>query len=209
MDPFIETKNKATNDNYSNIIAKINFLLEFYLEEEFKYILNTPKIDFINYIMSKIRNFMLSECPGFTSGEARIKKIIENSQIKLESLYKNHMDILTSFWEKYQLNMNNKASSNAEQEKLYLKNYVYHCSNLQEYAMHNCEKTKNFGKFITIFDENQNSIKYVICEHCRMVFFPEYFLNYCESCKLNYYSNVSDKKDLFPVTLKILIVSLL
>ena len=43
-----------------NFLAKVNYFVEYELISEFKNILNIPKIDFMNYLMLKLKNFLLN-----------------------------------------------------------------------------------------------------------------------------------------------------
>ena len=125
---------------------------------------------------------------------------------KWEKKYDNHLQNLSTGWEKFDLIRKNKEKNN-ELEKFYFKNFVCHCSHVSEYAIHNCGKINNkFGKYISVYDtvNNRNIIKYLICENCRRAYFIDHFSNYCEKCKINYYSCEmhDNKKTFFQATLK-------
>ena len=189
-------------------LAKVNYFVEFELISEFKNILNVPKIDFINLIMFKLNNFLLGELLSKNIDEQKYKYLMTYMKERWEKKYDNHVQNLSIGWENFEILRKNKAKNN-ELEKLYFKNFVYHCSYISEYAIHNCDKNHTiFGKYIIVYDSinnnNKNVIKYLICENCRKAYFIEHFLNYCEKCKLNYYSCEmhDNKKNFFQVTLK-------
>ena len=201
-------KNELQNpsDNFKNIKMKLNYIIDYEIIDAFKNILNIPRIDFINSVMVKLRSFLKNEFSVKTFDEEIFKKLLSKSRDKLEKRFDNHLQNLTSAWDNFQFakkNMNKKIDLN----NYYLKNYVYHCSFMSEFAIHNCENNI-FGKFIKVCDKsnekNKNQTKYVICENCRKAYFIEHFLNYCEKCQLNYYSSElhSDVKDILPATLK-------
>ena len=189
-------------------LAKVNYFVEFELISEFKNILNVPKIDFINLIMFKLNNFLLGELLSKNIDEQKYKYLMTYMKERWEKKYDNHVQNLSIGWENFEILRKNKEKNN-ELEKLYFKNFVYHCSYISEYAIHNCDKNHIiFGKYIIVYDSinnnNKNVIKYLICENCRKAYFIEHFLNYCEKCKLNYYSCEmhDNKKNFFQVTLK-------
>ena len=189
-------------------LAKVNYFVEFELISEFKNILNVPKIDFINLIMFKLNNFLLGELLSKNIDEQKYKYLMTYMKERWEKKYDNHVQNLSIGWENFEILRKNKEKNN-ELEKLYFKNFVYHCSYISEYAIHNCDKNHTiFGKYIIVYDSinnnNKNVIKYLICENCRKAYFIEHFLNYCEKCKLNYYSCEmhDNKKNYFQVTLK-------
>ena len=189
-------------------LAKVNYFVEFELISEFKNILNIPKIDFINLIMFKLNNFLLGELLSKNIDEQKYKYLMTYMKERWEKKYDNHVQNLSIGWENFEILRKNKEKNN-ELEKLYFKNFVYHCSYISEYAIHNCDKNHTiFGKYIIVYDSinnnNKNVIKYLICENCRKAYFIEHFLNYCEKCKLNYYSCEmhDNKKIFFQVTLK-------
>ena len=210
----IETSTGARNkkeiiknvDIDKTFLAKVNYFVEYELISEFKNILNTPKIDFINLIMFRLNNFLLNEYLSKNIDEQKYKYLMTYMKEKWEKKYDNHIQNLSLAWEKFDLIRKNKEKNN-DLENLYFKNFVSHCSYISEYAIHNCDKNNNkFGKYIAVYDSinNKNTVKYLICDNCRKAYFIDHFLNYCEKCKMNYYSCeiLDNKKSFFQVTLK-------
>ena len=203
----IKKEKIKNNEIDKNFLAKINYFVDFQLISEFKNILNVPKIDFLSLIMLKLKKFLFNEYLSKNIDENNFKYLMVHMKEKWEKKYDNHVQNLSTGWENYQIIRKNKNQFN-EIEQYYFKDFVYHCSYISEYAIHNCDKVNNiFGKFIIVYDynniNNKNTIKYVICENCRKAYFIEHFLNYCEKCKVNYYtSEIHEKKDFFQATLK-------
>ncbi len=201
-----KNKFKINNDDYKNISPKLNYLIDYELIDSFKNILNKPKIDFISSIMVKVKNYLIIEYNQKSFDEDMFKCLLKHSKEKLEKKYEIHFQNLSSAWENFQFSKKNKYKKE-ELDSHYLKNFVYHCMETFEYAIHNCEKQdKIFGKFIKVIDKsnNKNPVRYVICENCSKSYFIEHFQNYCEKCKLNYFSREisPDKKNLLIATLK-------
>ena len=191
------------NDNNNNISNKLNYVIEYELTDAISNILNLPKIDFINSVTTKIKNFLLNEYSKSAINEEFLKNLLIQSKEQLERKYTFYFSILKPAWDNFQINKSKLYLD--ELEKYYLKNYVYHCSFASKYALHNCDGNgKELGKFIKVYDTEKNQVKYLICEICRKVYFIEYFLNFCEKCQINYYSNElnSALNDLLPATLK-------
>ena len=208
----ISTGARNKKENLKNVeidktfLAKVNYFVEYELISEFKNILNVPKIDFMNLIMFRLNNFLLNEYLSKSIDEQKYKYIMTYMKEKWEKKCDNHVQNLSLAWEKFELLRKNKEKNN-DLEKLYFKNFVYHCSHISEYAIHNCDKNNNkFGKYIIVYDSinNKNTVKYLICENCRKAYFVDHFLNYCEKCKINYYSCeiFDNKKTFFQATLK-------
>ena len=201
-------KNELQNptDNFKNITMKLNYIIDYEIIVAFQNILKIPRIDFINSVVVKLRNFLRNEYSVKTFDEEILKNLLSKSKDRLEKKFNMHLQNLTSTWEKFQIIKKN-SSKNNEIHNYYLKNYVYHCDFMSEYAIHNCEK-KRFGKFIKVYDKTnektKNQTRYLICENCRKTYFIEHFLNFCEKCQLNYYSTElhSNIKDILPATLK-------
>ena len=201
-------KNELENptDNFKNITMKLNYIIDYEIIDAFQNILNIPRIDFINSVVVKLRNFLRNEYSVKTFDEVILKNLLTKSKDRLEKKFNNHLQNLTSTWEKFQIIKKNNNKNN-DLNNYYLKNYVYHCDSISEYAIHNCEK-KIFGKFIKVYDKtnekNKIQTRYLICENCRKTYFIEHFLNFCEKCQLNYYSTElnSNIKDILPATLK-------
>ena len=191
------------NENFKNISNKLNYIIDYEFLYAFKNILNTPKIDFINSVIIKLRNFLLDEYSKSTFDQELFKNLLTQSKEKLEKKYAIDLEYLTSAWENFQYIKKSKTFSD-ELDNSYLTNYVFHCSYISEYAIHNCQRNnKNFGKFIKVYDK-ENKLKYVICEKCRKAYFIEHFLAFCEKCQISYYSNelTVGITDLFPAALK-------
>ena len=191
------------NDNYNNISNKLSYVIDYELSESICNILNMPKTDFINSVTTKIKNFLLSEYSKNTINEEFLKNLLIYNKEQLEKKYTDYFNILKPAWDNFLSNKNKLYSD--ELEKCYLKNYVYHCSFVSKYALHDCDENgKELGKFIKVYDNEKNQVKYVICENCKKVYFIEYFLNFCEKCQINYYCNElnSALNDLLPATLK-------
>ena len=210
METNIQSRNKKERIKNPEIdkifLAKVNYFVEFELISEFKNILNVPKIDFINLIMLKLKNFLLNEYILKTIDEQNFKYLMLHMKEKWEKKYDNHLQNLSTGWEKFDLIRKSKDKNN-DLQQFYFKNFVCHCSEVSEYAIHNCDKINHkFGKYISVYDttNNKNILKYVVCENCRKAYFIEHFLNYCEKCKINYYScELHDtKKTFFQASLK-------
>ena len=191
------------NDNYNNISNKLNYVIDYELSESLCNILNMPKIDFINSLTTKIKNFLLSEYSKNAINEEFLKNLLIQNKEQLEKKYIIYFNILKPAWDNFISNKNKFYSD--ELDQFYLKKYVYHCSFVSKYSLHNCaENGKELGKFIKVYDTEKNQVKYVICENCQKVYFIEYFLNFCEKCQINYYCTELNNSlnDLLPATIK-------
>lgn len=74
------------NENFKNISNKLNYIIDYEFLYAFKNILNTPKIDFINSVIIKLRNFLLDEYSKSTFDQELFKNLLTQSKEKLEKI---------------------------------------------------------------------------------------------------------------------------
>ena len=92
----IETSTGARNkkeiiknvDIDKTFLAKVNYFVEYELISEFKNILNIPKIDFMNYLMLKLKNFLLNEYLSKCIDENKFQYLLIYMKEKWEKKYK-------------------------------------------------------------------------------------------------------------------------
>ena len=205
---FIEDENKYKSflnkiENENKFTKELNNLFNIMFKDCFKNILNIPKIDFLSKLSKDVTSILI---------EHYTTKILENENLenffisvsdKYEKKYDEYYADLSFQWKKYLYQKSRLRKSDNEEKKLenfYFKNFVKHCSKTGEFALHNCKKKNKLSKFISVLkiekDNNDKSeTKYLICENCRKVFFIRTFNNYCEYCKVKYYSTILNNKN--------------
>jgi len=205
---FVEDENKYKSflnkiENENKFTKELNNLFNIMFNDCFKNILNMPKIDFLSKLSKDVTSILI---------EHYTTKILENENLenffisvsdKYEKKYDEYYADLSFQWKKYLYQKSRLRKSDNEEKKLenfYFKNFVKHCSKTGEFALHNCKKKNKLSKFISVLkiekDNNDKSeTKYLICENCRKVFFIRTFNNYCEYCKVKYYSTILNNKN--------------
>ena len=93
-------KNELQNptDNSKNITMKLNYIIDYEIIDAFQNILNIPRINFINSVVVKLRNFLRNEYSVKTFDEAILKNLLSKGKDRLEKAFNNHLQNLTSTW---------------------------------------------------------------------------------------------------------------
>ncbi len=82
-----------------------------------------------------------------------------------------------------------KYNSNKNNTSL-LNNFRCHC-NYNKIPIHTCK-----GRFILVSDQmNKNKILYVICINCKMCYYENSILMYCQNCNIEFYSSLTSLTD--------------
>ena len=179
---------------------EINNLYKISLKSSFKNILNIPKLDFLNKISKDVNTILIGHYSNKIIENESLEKILLSCSDKYEKKYDEYIEILSSQWKKYTYQKSHIRRINKDENKLdiyYFKNFTKHCAKTGEYALHRCDKKIKLSKFIIVNKKTKDDnmiVKYIICENCRKTFFVKTFKNYCEYCKIKYYSTCRDLK---------------
>ena len=185
--------------NETEFTKELNNLFKIFLKDSFKNILNIPKLDFLNKLSKDVNSTLISHYSSKIIENENIEKLLFSLSEKYEKRYDEFYEDLSLQWKKFSYQKSHLKKYENKDEKLksfYLKNCIKHCSKTGEYALHCCDKNKNLGKFIIVYgskkneDDNNNELKYIICENCRKAYFINAFKNYCEYCDIKYYTTV-------------------
>ena len=199
-------------ENEQDFISLIKKITESEFEALFPKILNLPKIDFLNQLMSNV-TFILSE--QFSTKilkEEKYISIINSTYKNFDKKYNKFTEELTEGWDLYNFEkMNQIQKLDSDKEKLnsfYLTNFRKHCHKTQNIALHQCDKNGQNGKFIKIYHtsfssfssnnfdgEKRKKIKYLICDNCRRTYFIKEFHNFCEYCNVSYLCSTLIKEE--------------
>ena len=180
--------NKISNEK--DFKKELNALFKIELKNSFKNILNTPKIDFLNKLTKDVYKILTDHYSSKIFENNTFEKLILFCSETYEKKYDKYLEYLSSQWKKYLHQkshiMNDNSNSEKNLEHFYFKNFRKHCSKTGEYALHCCQKNKKLSKFIIVYKKEK--LKYLICENCRRAYFIKEFKNFCEFCKIKYYS---------------------
>ena len=167
-------------------------LFEQNLEKLFQYIflnifpniLNLPRIDFMNSLMTSVKSILEEHYSDEIYSDEKFFSLFLSVNKIFETKYKDYNQILSSTWDKYQ---QEKLDNN-----IYFTDFQKHCGKTQEHAIHLCNKNET-GKYLIV--HLKNDIKFIICENCRKSYYANLFINYCINCECNYYSGLISKKE--------------
>jgi len=215
--------NNITNiiENDQDFISLIKKIADIEFEELFPKILNLPKIDFLNQLMSNVAFILSEQFSTKILKEEKYTSIINSTYKNFDKKYNKFTMELTEGWDLYNFEkMSQIQNLDSDKEKLnsfYLTNFRKHCHKTQNIALHQCDQNGQNSKFIIIyhtssssslsnnyFGEKRKKIKYLICENCRKTYFIKEFLNFCEFCNVNYLCSTLIKEEdenLLPATL--------
>ena len=188
--------NKLTNEK--EFTKELHKLFKIKLKDSFKNILNIPKIDFLNKLSNDVNSILDERYSSKIFENEIFEKLILLCSKKFEKKYDNYVENLSSQWQNFFYQKSYIKRNDNEENNLdlfYFKNFTKHCPKTGEYALHLCNKKGKISKFIKVYkkeEENNNKIKFVICENCRKAYFIEIFNNYCESCNIKYYCTITN-----------------
>ena len=164
--------------------SNLEKLFQYIFLNIFPNILNLPRIDFMNSLMTSVKSILEEQYSSEIYSNEKFFSLFLSVNKIFEKKYKDYNQILSNAWDNYS-NENNS----------YFTDFKKHCGKTQEKAMHLCNKNnKNeTGNYIIVFLKNE--IKFLICEKCRKSYYANLFINFCQNCKCNYYSGLISQKE--------------
>ena len=164
--------------------SNLEKLFQYIFLNIFPNILNLPRIDFMNSLMTSVKSILEEQYSSEIYSNEKFFSLFLSVNKIFEKKYKDYNQILSNAWDNYS-NENNS----------YFTEFKKHCGKTQEKAMHLCNKNnKNeTGNYIIVFLKNE--IKFLICEKCRKSYYANLFINFCQNCKCNYYSGLISQKE--------------
>ena len=164
--------------------SNLEKLFQYIFLNIFPNILNLPRIDFMNSLMTSVKSILEEQYSSEIYSYEKFFSLFLSVNKIFEKKYKDYNQILSNAWDNYS-NENNS----------YFTEFKKHCGKTQEKAMHLCNKNnKNeTGNYIIVFLKNE--IKFLICEKCRKSYYANLFINFCQNCKCNYYSGLISQKE--------------
>ena len=124
-------------------------LFEQNLEKLFQYIflnifpniLNLPRIDFMNSLMTSVKSILEEHYSDEIYSDEKFFSLFLSVNKIFETKYKDYNQILSSTWDKYQ---QEKFDNN-----IYFTDFQKHCGKTQEHAIHLCNKNET-GKYLIV-----------------------------------------------------------
>lgn len=161
--------------------SNLEKLFQYIFLNIFPNILNLPRIDFMNSLMTSVKSILEEQYSSEIYSNEKFFSLFLSVNKIFEKKYKDYNQILSNAWDNYS-NENNS----------YFTDFKKHCGKTQEKAMHLCNKNET-GNYIIVFLKNE--IKFLICEKCRKSYYANLFINFCLNCKCNYYSGLISQKE--------------
>ena len=164
-------------------------------------ILKIPQLDFINYVITGVKNSLsdLYDIDQIFQNEKFIN-IFSTCTKNIENKYTKYLNILNDsleFYEKKYRELENSYSENVDFSEYHFSNFRKHCCHTGKVALHKCSETYSYGEYLISCDTSKktNNIKFLICSKCHKTYFTNLFKNFCEECNITYYSSILDNKN--------------
>ena len=165
--------------------SKLENLFQYIFLNIFPNILNLPRLDFMNSLMTSVKSILEEQYSNEIYSNEKFFSLFLSTNKIFEKKYKDYNQILSNAWDNYPNDINNNNN-------IYFTEFKKHCGKTQEHAMHLCNKNEN-GKYIIVYLKKE--IKFIICEKCRKAFYANLFVNFCQNCNCNYYSGLISQNE--------------
>ena len=165
--------------------SKLENLFQYIFLNIFPNILNLPRLDFMNSLMTSVKSILEEQYTNEIYSNEKFFSLFLSTNKIFEKKYKDYNQILSNAWDNYPNDINNNNN-------IYFTEFKKHCEKTQEHAMHLCNKNEN-GKYILVYLKKE--IKFIICEKCRKAFYSNLFVNFCQNCNCNYYSGLISQNE--------------
>ena len=183
-----KTKMELFEEDFSDLKkfeSKIENLFQYIFLNIFPNILNLPRLDFMNSLMTSVKSILEEQYTNEIYSNEKFFSLFLSTNKIFEKKYKDYNQILSNAWDNYPNDINNNNN-------IYFTEFKKHCGKTQEHAMHLCNKNEN-GKYIIVYLKKE--IKFIICEKCRKAFYSNLFVNFCQNCNCNYYSGLISQNE--------------
>ena len=183
-----KTKMESFEEDFSDqkkFESKLENLFQYIFLNIFPNILNLPRLDFMNSLMTSVKSILEEQYTNEIYSNEKFFSLFLSTNKIFEKKYKDYNQILSNAWDNYPNDINNNNN-------IYFTEFKKHCGKTQEHAMHLCNKNEN-GKYIIVYLKKE--IKFIICEKCRKAFYANLFVNFCQNCNCNYYSGLISQNE--------------
>ena len=194
-DKFNKYKKEILNEKL--FLFKINQMFRDVFEEIFDDILIIDENQFISQLKNKVEEELEEIYSDKISTERRFSNVLEKGLNIIKNDYKVNFDTLNNTYYLFSKN-NNTKRKNIE---FLVNQYRRHCLNEveNEHATHTCDP--KFGKFILV--KKYGKTEFVICSHCKKVYYSNMILCKCYKCNKEYFTEILSKNEdefLLPAT---------
>jgi len=162
--------------------SNLEKLFQYIFLNLFPNILNLPRIDFMNSLMTSVKSILEEQYTNEIYSNEKFFSLFLSVNKIFEKKYKDYNQILSNAWDNHSNEINDK----------YFTQFKKHCGKTQENAMHLCNKNET-GNYIIVYMKNE--VKFIICEKCRKSFYANLFVNFCQNCNCNYYCGLIEPKE--------------
>ena len=189
----IELFNKEFS-NHKIFEQNLEKIFQYIFSNIFPNILNLPRIDFINSLISSVKAILEEQYSSEIFSNQKFISLFLSFNKKYEKKYSEYNQLLSSSWDNYQNELYSmKKGEDINNYKVI--GFKKHCAKTQEFAIHNCNKNER-GKYIAVYDKiKKNEKKFIVCERCRKVYNINFFINYCQNCSCDYYCGLLGPKE--------------
>ena len=120
----------------------------------------------------------------------KLLKLVDNNLADIKNKYNNDYTLINQALISFE-----KISKRRINNDNYLANFRKHCIHTDDLACHNCGLDEKNGEkksnFIIVNDSDEKkSIKFVICENCKKVYYSSFIFAHCSKCGVDYYTSI-------------------
>ena len=180
--------NQKVRINIKEYQTKLKEIILLVFDHKITNIINVSQTDFLSKIEKKTKFIFDSKFKdqGVNFENNEITSFYRESEKELIENYKSINRQIANFLSK----------SKKNEIKNCLTDFNKHCNMTDDYALHNCR-----GKMYIIYEKT--SIKFIVCQECKKIYYPSAILLFCEFCSCEYSSNTINNSlvyNLLPAT---------
>ena len=184
---YSQFKKDIQNEKYITSKLKIFFDKEY--DESITDILLINEENFFEQINSGVTLRLEDLYSENCLADPKLNKIMNSNINYLKKYYQKDFELVNKIWNSYQ-----KNSRRRNNDSEFFKNFRKHCLETDDFAMHNCNSKENCY-FISVKEETNNKIEFVICEKCKKVYYSNFILCKCKKCNIDYYTSLLEKDE--------------
>ena len=182
---------KSDQVNIKDLDTKLKDIVFLLFEEKLSKVLIRSQYDFFLNLEKKCKIIFESKFDNVSFEKTPVLSCYRELEKELIENFKKINKLVTTSLNKYQKEI--------DSSKYYLLDFQKHCKMTDDCALHNCN-----GKMYMIYEKGL--IKYIVCEGCKMLFYPAAILLFCQFCSYEYSSYLNNSNvtfnNLIPATLE-------
>ena len=181
-------ENEIKDENAMNKKLKILFLNEY--DELISDILNLKDDLFIDQVKEGVSLLLEDFYTISCLSDETLTKLIQKNLNEITEKYNHDYKLIDNAVTSYEKTSNKRMNNDN-----ILSGFRKHCIHTDDFASHNCCTDEKDGEikshFIIVNESDEsNSIKFVVCENCKKVYYSSFILAHCFKCGVDYHTSL-------------------